>query len=85
MYEQEYEGGGEGSMNLQDSSDEFGGDEARGQFLIYQAEDGTLKLDVRLADETVWLTQKLLAELFQRDVRTISEYIKKMSDCVRWV
>ena len=37
---------------------------SKGQFLVYQAEDGKLKLDVRLEDETVWLTQKLIAELF---------------------
>ena len=40
-------------------------DESRGQFLVYQAEDGSVKLDVRLEGETVWLTQQLMAELFQ--------------------
>ena len=50
----------------------------RGQFLVYQAEDGTLKLEVRLEDETVWLSQKLMAELFQKDVRTINEHIKNI-------
>ena len=29
----------------------------RGQFIVYEAEDGQLKIDVRLEDETVWLTQ----------------------------
>jgi len=48
------------------------------QFLIYQTEDGKTRLDVRLEDETVWLTQKLMAELFQKDVRTISEHIKNV-------
>nr|HPG36782.1 hydroxyacid dehydrogenase [bacterium] len=38
---------------------------ARGQFLVYQAEDGKLKLDVRFEDESVWLTQQLMADLFQ--------------------
>lgn len=51
---------------------------ARGQFLIYQAEDGKLKLDVRLEEETVWLTQKLMAELFQKDIRTINEHIQNV-------
>jgi hypothetical protein len=50
----------------------------RGQFLVYQDEDGTLKLEVRLEDETVWLSQKLMAELFQKDVRTINEHIKNI-------
>ena len=40
-----------------------------GEFLLYMTEDGTAKLEVRLVDETVWLTQKQMAELFQKDVR----------------
>jgi len=51
---------------------------AKGQFLVYQAEDGTLKLDVRLEDETVWLSQRLMAELFQKDVRTINHHIQSI-------
>ena len=35
------------------------------QFLVYEAEDGRVKIDVRLEDETVWLTQQLMADLFQ--------------------
>lgn len=53
---------------------------AKGQFLVYQREDGSLKLDVRLEDETVWLSQRLLAELFQKDVRTINEHIQNIYD-----
>jgi hypothetical protein len=37
---------------------------SKGQFLVYNAEDGTVKIDVKLSDETVWLTQQLMAELF---------------------
>jgi len=48
---------------------------SKGQFLVYQAEDGTLKLDVRLEDETVWLTQQLMAELFQSSKQNISHHI----------
>lgn len=48
---------------------------ARGQFLIYQSEDGKLKLDVRFEDESVWLTQPLLAELFQTTQQNISQHI----------
>ena len=55
-------------------------EQSRGQFLVYQAEDGKLKLDVRLEDETVWLTQRLMADLFQKDVRTISEHIINIYD-----
>lgn len=51
---------------------------SKGQFLVYQAEDGKLKLDVRFEDESVWLSQALMAELFQKDVRTISEHIQNI-------
>ena len=48
---------------------------AKGQFLVYQAEDGTVKIDVRLEDETVWLTQPLMAELFQTTQQNISQHL----------
>lgn len=47
----------------------------KGEFLVYQAEDGTLKLDVRLENETVWLTQPLMAELFQTSQQNISQHV----------
>ncbi len=50
-------------------------EQAKGQFLVYQAEDGKLKLDVRLEDETVWLTQPHMAELFQTTQQNISQHI----------
>jgi hypothetical protein len=50
------------------------------QLLIYQTEDGRIKLDVRFDDETVWLSQKLMAELFDKDVRTINEHILNIFD-----
>jgi hypothetical protein len=48
------------------------------EILLYQTEDGQTRLEVRLQDETVWLTQKRMAELFQKDVRTINEHIKNI-------
>ncbi len=48
------------------------------QSLLYQTKDGQTRLEVRLEDETVWLSQKLLAVLFQKDVRTINEHIKNV-------
>jgi len=48
------------------------------QLLIYQTKGGQTRLEVRLEDETVWLSQKLMAELFQKDVRTINEHIKNV-------
>ena len=50
----------------------------RSQFLVYATEDGKLKIDVRLADETVWLSLDQLAALFQRDKSTISRHIKNV-------
>ena len=49
-----------------------------GEFLFYQAEDGQTRLQVRLEGETVWLTQKAMAELFQKDVRTINGHIQNI-------
>ncbi len=44
--------------------------------IIYQNQEGSIKVDVRLEDETVWLTQAQLCELFQKSKATISEHIK---------
>ncbi|MFZ3042786.1 MAG: hypothetical protein WA108_13545, partial [Thiobacillus sp.] len=49
-----------------------------GEFLLYTTEDGQARLEVRLVGESVWLTQKQLSELFQKDVRTISEHIRNI-------
>lgn len=45
------------------------------QLLIYQTPDGQTRLEVRLEDETVWLSQKLMAELFQTTQQNISQHI----------
>ncbi len=49
-----------------------------GEFLLYQTEDGQVRLDVRLQDETVWLTQPLMAELFQTTQQNISQHIRNI-------
>ena len=48
------------------------------QIIIYQTEDGLTKIDVTLEDETVWLSQDQMSELFQRDKSTISRHIKNI-------
>jgi hypothetical protein len=48
--------------------------------IIYQTEDGNTKIETRLEDETVWLTQAQLCELFQKSKATISEHIKNIFD-----
>lgn len=45
------------------------------EFLIYQGEDGTSHVQVRLQDGTVWLPQRSMAELYGKDVRTIQEHL----------
>jgi hypothetical protein len=45
---------------------------------IYQTEDGKTKIEVRLENETVWLTQKQMSELFQKDVRTVNEHVQNL-------
>jgi hypothetical protein len=48
------------------------------QFIIYQTEDGETKLDVRFENETVWLTQKLMAELFSTTPENILMHLKNI-------
>lgn len=48
------------------------------QFLMYQTEDGETKINVRLEDETVWMTQRAMAELYQKRIPTINEHIKNI-------
>ena len=51
-------------------------DNDRGDIVIYQAGDGSTKIDVRFADETVWLTQAQLCELYQTGKSNVSEHIR---------
>jgi len=55
-------------------------EENRSQIIIYQTENGETKLDVRFQDETVWLTQKLMAELFQTSIPNINMHLKNIFD-----
>ncbi len=48
------------------------------QFIIYQTENGETRLDVRFQDETVWLTQSLMADLFQTSKQNISQHLKNI-------
>lgn len=48
------------------------------EFLILTAQAGEESIEVRIDDETVWLTQKLMAELFDVDVRTVSEHLQNI-------
>lgn len=50
----------------------------KGEIIVYQSDDGCVRLDVRLQDETVWLSQQLIAELFQTTVPNISMHIRNI-------
>ncbi len=52
--------------------------ENKSQIIIYQTEDGLTKIETRLEDETVWLTQSQMGMLFDKDKRTISEHISNV-------
>jgi hypothetical protein len=51
-----------------------------GEFLFYQTDDGRTRLQVRVRDETVWLSLNQMAELFQRDKSVISRHINNVFD-----
>ena len=50
----------------------------KSEIIIYQTDDGLTKIDVRLDEDTVWLTQAEMAELFQKNVSTISRHIQNV-------
>jgi len=50
--------------------------EEQGQIIIYQSEDGNTHIDVKIEDETAWLTQNQLVELYQTSKSNVSEHIK---------
>jgi len=50
------------------------------EVILYQTDDGRTRIDCRFENETIWLSQKLIAELFQKDVRTINEHIVNIYD-----
>lgn len=47
-------------------------------FLLYTSPDGDIRIDVRLEDETIWLTQKLIADLFQTTPQNITIHLKNI-------
>jgi hypothetical protein len=51
---------------------------ADSDIIIYQTEDGHTKIETRLENESVWLTQAQLCELFQKSKATVSEHIKNI-------
>lgn len=52
----------------------------RSDFLLYTTPDGDVRVEVFFEDETVWLTQRRMAELFNIDIRTVSEHLQNIYD-----
>lgn len=57
---------------------EMNKDNNQGEIVFYQTDDGDTKIDVRFVDETVWLTQAQLCELYQTSKSNVSEHIKNI-------
>ena len=52
--------------------------EQKGEILIYRSKQGNTKIDARMVNESLWLTQKQLADLFQTTVPNINMHIKNI-------
>jgi hypothetical protein len=52
--------------------------ENKGEIILYQPEDEVVRLEVRLEDETVWLTQAQMASLFLKDQSVIARHIRNV-------
>lgn len=50
--------------------------EQTGEIILYQTDDGRTRLECRFVDESIWLTQRLMAELFQTTVPNINQHLK---------
>ncbi len=50
--------------------------EQKGEIILYQSEEGTTKIEVRLENENVWLSQQQLTELYQTSRTNVVEHIK---------
>ncbi len=63
------------AMKDDKAADGADGSGPRSALVLYQTDDGVTRIECRFEDESIWLTQALLANLFEKDVRTINEHI----------
>lgn len=56
----------------------------KGEIIIYQTTDGSISLDVKLEQDTIWLTQKQIAELFGTKRPAITKHLKNIFYRVNW-
>jgi hypothetical protein len=52
--------------------------EKKGSFVLYTSPDDSVNVDVRFFDESIWMTQKMIAELFEKDRSTVTEHLKNI-------
>jgi len=52
--------------------------EPAGEFILYTTEDGQTRIECHFQDETIWLSQKLMAEVFEMEVPTINEHLQNL-------
>jgi hypothetical protein len=62
----------------EDFVDRSNKNDEKSNLVLYQTEDGQTRIEVHLLDETVWLNQDQMGELFDKDKRTISEHIRNL-------
>jgi hypothetical protein len=53
-------------------------DTTKGELLLYQTEDGRTRIECRFGGETVWLTQAMMAELFQTTPQNITQHLREI-------
>lgn len=53
-------------------------EDSKGQIIIYRSDNGTVQVDVLIEEDTVWLTQQQMAELFQTSRSNIVEHIRNI-------
>jgi hypothetical protein len=53
-------------------------DEPTGEMVVYQSQDGTTRVECRFADETLWLSQSLIAELFQTTPQNVTQHLRSI-------
>ena len=51
---------------------------SEGELILYSTEDGAVTIGLRAVEGTVWLSQREIAELFDKDVRTVNEHIRNV-------
>jgi hypothetical protein len=63
------------NVGIKTEGKSYEGVKEKGEILIYSSDDGITKIDVKLEDETVWLTQQQMADLYHTSKSNVSEHI----------